>query len=285
MKIIVVGAGIAGLATSHYLSKQGHKVALYESSSRAGGRAITLKRPDNDDLYDAGSQYFHSSYKRALKLIHETALSENLKKVTGRTRFFNSQQKSDFFDLHHRYPWIKPIGIRRNIDLAMFIFKQLSHYQIDPYRINQDHSCDHKSISEITSNTDVIKYIVKPLTLAGGLTLPDPDNISQLHLIRLIKIVISSDYLCLTTGNSALHGELAKNLDIHYESPVERLTEENNRIIGIELAHNNRIEKADHVVVAVPSPNAADMLPDGWHQEISFLNNIQIPPFTLINFS
>jgi len=284
MKIIVVGAGIAGLASSHYLSKQGHDVSLYESSSRAGGRAITLKRPDNDDRCDAGSQYFHSSYKRALKLIDETALSTNLRKVTGSTRFFNSQQKSDFFDLHHRYPWIKPIGFRRNIDLAMFIFKQLSHYQIDPYKINQDHLCDHKSISEITSNPDVIKYIVKPLTLAGGLSLPDPDNISQLHLIRLIKIVISSDYLCLTTGNSALHEKLAKNLDIHYENPVERLIEQNNRIIGIELANGNRVEKADHVVVAVPPPCAAEILPDDWQQEVSFLKNIQIPPFTLINF-
>lgn len=284
MKIIVVGAGIAGLAAAYHLSKKGHEVELYESTDRAGGRAVTLKRPDNNDICDAGSQYFHSNYKRALKLINETGLTINLKKVTGYTRFFSDSHEHGSFDVHHRYPWINPIGIKGNIKLAMFLFKQLSHYQIDPYKINKNHSCDHKNISEITNNPDVIKYIVRPLTLAGGLALPDPDNISQLHLIRLIKIVIFSDYLCLTTGNSSLHDKLANNLLIHYESPIEQIVEEKNRIIGIKLISKDRVEKADHVIIAVPPPCAATMLPDDWQQEISFLGNIEIPPFTLVNF-
>lgn len=284
MKIIVIGAGIAGLAAAHELSLKGHQVEIYESSNRAGGRAITLKRPDNDDRYDAGSQYFHSSYQRALKLINHNGLGKNLKKVKGYTRFFNEPPETGSFDLHHRYPWINPIGISGNIKLALFLFKQLSHYQIDPYKINLDHSCDYKNIRKITNNPDVIKYIVKPLTLAGGLTLPDINEMSQLHLIRLIKIVISSDYLCLSSGNSSLHDKLASNLIIHYENPIECIIYENHRITGIKSANSHHIEKADHVIIAVPAPCAAKILPQDWQEEINFLNGILIPPFTLLNF-
>lgn len=283
MKIIIVGAGIAGLAAAHYLSKKGHDVEIYEGSNRAGGRAVTLKRPDNDDSCDAGSQYFHSNYKRALKLIGDTGLDGNLRKVTGYTRFFNDPQKPGSFKVHHRYPWIKPIGITGNIKLALFLLKQMSHYQIDPFKINHNHPSDHKSISQITSDPDVIRYIVRPLTLAGGLTLPDLDNISQLHLIRLIKIVIFSDYLCLTTGISSLHNKLANNLSVHYESPVEQILEENNEITGIRLRNNDKIVKADHIIITTPPPCTVKMLPKDWQQEVSFLNNIQIPSFTMVN--
>lgn len=37
-KVIVIGAGIAGLTAAYYLRKQGMDVEVLESSSRVGGR-------------------------------------------------------------------------------------------------------------------------------------------------------------------------------------------------------------------------------------------------------
>src|SRR5438067_1766274 len=38
---IVVGAGLAGLATATYLARSGHHVTLLDKSKQPGGRAIT----------------------------------------------------------------------------------------------------------------------------------------------------------------------------------------------------------------------------------------------------
>ena len=54
--IVVVGAGIAGLMASTYLSKAGCKVAVLEKSRGVGGRMAT--RRIEDAVCDHGTQYF-----------------------------------------------------------------------------------------------------------------------------------------------------------------------------------------------------------------------------------
>ena len=54
--IVVVGAGIAGLMASTYLSKAGYKVAVLEKSRGVGGRMAT--RRIEDAVCDHGTQYF-----------------------------------------------------------------------------------------------------------------------------------------------------------------------------------------------------------------------------------
>ena len=44
--IVVVGAGIAGLMASTYLSKAGYKVAVLEKSRGVGGRMATRRIED-----------------------------------------------------------------------------------------------------------------------------------------------------------------------------------------------------------------------------------------------
>ena len=52
-KIIVVGAGIAGLTSAAILSKYGFKVTLIESHSQSGGCAGTFKRKNY--VFDVGA--------------------------------------------------------------------------------------------------------------------------------------------------------------------------------------------------------------------------------------
>ena len=37
-KVAVIGGGVSGLASAHYLARQGWQVDLYEASDRLGGR-------------------------------------------------------------------------------------------------------------------------------------------------------------------------------------------------------------------------------------------------------
>ncbi|MBI1748796.1 MAG: FAD-dependent oxidoreductase [Acidobacteria bacterium] len=63
-KIIVIGAGLAGLAAAYELDKLGHKVTVLEARTRPGGRVLTLREPLADGLYvEAGAQFIYSTHK------------------------------------------------------------------------------------------------------------------------------------------------------------------------------------------------------------------------------
>src|SRR3954452_13795222 len=62
-RVLVVGAGLAGLAAAHELTQAGHEVTVLEARSRAGGRVQTLREPFADGLYvEAGAVTVHDTH-------------------------------------------------------------------------------------------------------------------------------------------------------------------------------------------------------------------------------
>ena len=67
-RILIVGAGLAGLTCAYELDKSGYNVILIEARSRAGGRVRTYRDPIADNLYaDMGAEYVDSTDN----LVHE----------------------------------------------------------------------------------------------------------------------------------------------------------------------------------------------------------------------
>ncbi len=57
-QVLVLGAGLAGLAAAYELSKAGYAVTLLEARSRPGGRVLTYRDPFADGLYaEMGAEY------------------------------------------------------------------------------------------------------------------------------------------------------------------------------------------------------------------------------------
>ncbi|EHM28700.1 amine oxidase [Streptomyces sp. W007] len=53
---MVIGVGVAGLATGYELARRGTEVTVLEAADRAGGRARTRREPFADGLYaEAGA--------------------------------------------------------------------------------------------------------------------------------------------------------------------------------------------------------------------------------------
>ena len=67
-RVIVVGAGLAGLSAAYELTQAGHEVRVLEAQSRAGGRVLTFRDPFPDRLYvEAGATRIHKSQDRTIK--------------------------------------------------------------------------------------------------------------------------------------------------------------------------------------------------------------------------
>jgi monoamine oxidase len=77
-KIVIVGAGMAGLNCAHILKKNGifKNVTLYEASSRTGGRMFTLKLNGNSGTTEFGGEFVDSNHVDIRNLAKEFGVLE-----------------------------------------------------------------------------------------------------------------------------------------------------------------------------------------------------------------
>jgi monoamine oxidase len=74
-KVLVLGAGMAGLVAAYELSKLGHDVTILEARMRPGGRVHTLREPFVDGLYaEAGAARIPDNHDLTLKYVKEFSL-------------------------------------------------------------------------------------------------------------------------------------------------------------------------------------------------------------------
>jgi monoamine oxidase len=69
-KVIIIGAGLAGLSAAYELTQAGHDVTVLEARTRPGGRVHTLRDPFAEGLYaDAGATRVPSHHHFTLKYV------------------------------------------------------------------------------------------------------------------------------------------------------------------------------------------------------------------------
>lgn len=277
MKVIVIGAGLSGLAAAHAFAKKGHVVTVFEARDHAGGRSQIVRY--KDAIVDVGTQYYHTNYKRGLTLLKEYGFEKKLHTITGYTQFSNAHES---FLLNQQLPFLKTVGLSNNLRALVFLIKNiLKTKQAQIFGLSNKSNKDRVIDSSKHANV-ITKYVLRSITLAGALTDADAAGLGEIQLQRLIKIVLMTHYLSLSTGVASLHHALAKNLDINFETKVDKLITKNNCAAGILV--NKKEIYADHVIVATEAPAISHLLPTEWLIEQDFFKNIQAPGFILPTF-
>ncbi|MEP7114106.1 MAG: NAD(P)/FAD-dependent oxidoreductase [Ilumatobacteraceae bacterium] len=70
MRIVVVGAGMAGLTATRHLLLGGHDVTLIEAGARLGGRARTVREPFREGQYvESGAEWIDTHHHRMRALL------------------------------------------------------------------------------------------------------------------------------------------------------------------------------------------------------------------------
>jgi len=75
-QVVVLGAGLAGLAAAEALVRAGMDVLVLEARHRPGGRVHTLRDPFDDGLYaEAGAVFVPDQHAHTLRWVHELGLA------------------------------------------------------------------------------------------------------------------------------------------------------------------------------------------------------------------
>jgi protoporphyrinogen oxidase len=127
------------------------------------------------------------------------------------------------------------------------------------------------------------EFMVRVVVNAGALAEPEVTGVSLLQLIRLLRIIVLTDYLALPGGVVSLHEQLATRLPVELGAPVRRILVERGRTVGVELEGSGRTLSADHVILTAPPGAVAPMLPAEWEAERAFLSGVEFPPAMIVS--
>ena len=100
-RIVIVGAGIAGLNAAWHLRKTGYRAAIYEASPRVGGRMFTQHNVMAAGLStEFGGEFIDSEHEDMLELVKEFGLSlidtdQRSEEDLNVSYFFNNRQMTE----------------------------------------------------------------------------------------------------------------------------------------------------------------------------------------------
>src|SRR5437870_10370835 len=67
-RVLIIGAGLAGLVAAYELNQAGHQVTVLEARLWPGGRVFTLREPFSDGLYaEAGALFVPNHHTDTMK--------------------------------------------------------------------------------------------------------------------------------------------------------------------------------------------------------------------------
>ena len=260
MKIIIVGAGLAGLTCAKVLGEHGAEVAVFEASDDIGGRV----RTDEHDgfLLDRGFQVYFTSYPVAKKHLDYGTL--DFREFDPGAVVCRGPEKNVLSD-----PLRDPKSLVPSLlsDAATFGDK-LRSLDLAARAVQGGISAGEESVEPDTSALEYLqstglsdRYIgsfFRPFY--GGIFLNRELTTSARVLRFTLRMLATGRTVVPALGMGEIPRQLASRLQegaIQPNSPVEALLRDGERVVGVRTAGEGH--EADAVVVATEAPEARDL--------------------------
>jgi oxygen-dependent protoporphyrinogen oxidase len=269
-RVIVVGAGIAGLAAGHTLSRQGFSVKILEAAARVGGR-MTTDRVDGF-VIDRGAQFLSSEYRLVRTLARDVNLEASLQPTSPWSRVIRDARVRRIHAGDPFSPWRSgllgfPAWLRLAWRLGRLARSQAAR-SLNDY--SQWSDCDIET-ADVWGRREFgpapTDYLIEPLL--QGFYFQDTETTSR----ALAQAVLAfgahrSRTLAMAGGLGGLPMALAATLDVALATPAIALTVEPD---AITVVTNEARLVADHVVLATTASVASRLFPTADEAERSLL--------------
>jgi oxygen-dependent protoporphyrinogen oxidase len=275
-RVVVVGAGMAGLTAGHFLKEAGYEVVVLERDSRPGGRIMSIER--NGETLDVGAQFIHTNYALTLELARKFNLESDLAEMQSADMMIRDGRI-------HIIPWgsvrVPAISIWSQIKmtrlfLPMLIRRKQLALEGWPDLVDLD-KIELSTYARLELNEECLTYMVRALMLTYSMS--EPEGISLAYFLRSLYMYVTTGAHCFRSGNDVLPKAMARTLDIRFETAVEA-------ILGDGAVRGVRTSKGDieaaAVIAAVPSPALLPLYTDWSAEQREFLEHFAYSKLPLV---
>jgi protoporphyrinogen oxidase len=270
MKVIIVGAGTAGLAAAHTLRKRGAEVTALEAKDKAGGRIIGYEK-DGYTL-DMGAQFLFKFYDTTFGLCRELGLGDEIvpfpfkvgiwKKGKFHAAVASLNPKVLWQNRHDllRFRLFSPKGILQLLRVAPLIMRRRHDLHFIDFQNMLDLDDDNfADLALKRAGDEVLEYLFQPI--ASCLTLGEPEDVGAGYGLTLIWYALNGLWTLEKGIGSLANALYEENKDgIRLSTPVERIVIENGAVKGVET--EDGLMEADSVICATTSSVALKLMPE-----------------------
>ena len=286
MRVLIAGAGLAGLSCAKYLADAGHTPIVLERRDVLGGKVAAWKDADGD-WYETGLHIFFGAYPNMLQLFKELDIEDRLQ-WKEHTMIFNqpdqpgTYSRFDFPDLPA--PINGMVAILRNNAMLTWPEKIKFGIGLIPAMLQgQEYveAMDEYSFSEWLKKQNVPERVEKEVFIAmsKALNFIDPDEISSTVILTALNRFLQEKKGSMM---AFLDGSPTERLcqplvdyiterggEVHLNKPVkEFLLNEDGSVKGYLMRGQDGSEdyvlEADLYVSAMPVDPLKVMLPEPW---------------------
>lgn len=273
-KVVIIGAGCAGLSAAYQLQKQGVEFIVLEASPNAGGRC--RNEYDQGYQFGVGAGSTEPQWETTFQYLKDFNLEDRIFSIQKQTFGFVRNGKirtvsmggtfKDFLKvLPQNISFIfNGIPIKAYIDLLK-VLGPMGKYlkRIDSKTHNYDALSE---ISDLSTEDFCLKYDA-PLasewffhTLLGMMVLARPKDISIAHPLTLFSLMQGMRSLKGGLGliNEALYDKVKDS--VKFNTPVNKVVIKDNKVIGVETTRG--FIEADQVICGLDAYDVRKIIPD-----------------------
>lgn len=257
MRIVVVGAGLAGLTAAAGLAEAGHEMVVLEARNRVGGRTHGLEVAPGEWV-DAGAAYLGERHTELVDLIEQLGLKTTPTSMVGDSRFMLTEGGTT---RHGRFPPLSAVALGDMFERLDELTRQVdpSAPWLSPDAERLDSLTAAEWAHDQLPREDARLFF--PLFL-GEMMATDPAHVSMLHVGFYLRSGGGLTYLndfeggaqdCRISGGAHRVAELlAERLpagSLRLGQPVTAVADIGDRV---RVDAGDTSYDADEVVVAIP---------------------------------
>jgi oxygen-dependent protoporphyrinogen oxidase len=225
--VIVVGAGLSGLAAAYRLQQAGASVTVLESASGSGGRVQTEQH--GDYIVDTGPDALTGGYSSYLRLVQDLGLGDRLVDTSAVIGLVRGGRLIDLDPANLlKLPFTPALSVPGKLRLAAgFVRLRKAIGNVDSYDMGRSAALDDPNVSAHDFalryfGREVADYLIDPMMrLTTGTGAGDASSVNVLGALG----AWSGGLLSLRGGLATLTNELASRLDVRYGATVTRVDE------------------------------------------------------------
>ena len=275
-RVLVAGAGLAGLSAANQLAEAGIAVTVVEARDRLGGRAWTIHHPFVDGAFgELGAEFIDDDHPRMRRLAKRLGVETVRVLKGGFTQRYRDEAGS--FELRRTSGWAE-LGKA----LAPLVHEyDAAHGASDSDRVRE---LSTYSVKDWLRQSNAPAHVQKMAEVMRGFFLADPDDLSALPLAAELSqgdAAIRTPMHRIVGGTGRLVTALATATNARWilNHRLRAITQTVDGVVAEIADESNRLQQieADAAVITLPATTLRDVIvtpslpEDQWHAVRSLL--------------